>query len=86
MAPYISQAGGYLADPNATQDCSYCTIADTNVFLSAVASNYTERYRNFGILWAFILVNMFAAVFFYWLARVPKKQKVATEAKAKKEA
>ncbi|OQO05241.1 hypothetical protein B0A48_09008 [Cryoendolithus antarcticus] len=86
MAPYISQAGGYLADPNATQDCSYCTFADTNVFLSAVASNYSERYRNLGIIFAFIFVNMFAAVFFYWLARVPKKQKVATEAKSKKEA
>jgi ATP-binding cassette subfamily G (WHITE) protein 2 (PDR) len=72
LQPYISQAGGYLQDDNATSDCGFCTYADTNVFLEAVSSRYSQRYRNFGILWAFIIVNIFLAVFFYWLARVPK--------------
>jgi ATP-binding cassette subfamily G (WHITE) protein 2 (PDR) len=74
MQPYISQAGGYLEDPNATTNCGFCTYRDTNVFLSAVSSNYSQRYRNFGILWAFIFVNICGAVFFYWLARVPKNK------------
>lgn len=28
--------------------------------------------RNFGIIWAYIIFNGFAAVFLYWLVRVPK--------------
>lgn len=73
MKPYVD-AGGYLADPNATS-CQFCTISSTNTFLAAVSSNYADRWRNFGILWAFIVFNIFAAVMIYWLARVPKKSK-----------
>ena len=31
--------------------------------------------RDFGIMWVYILVNIFGAVGIYWLARVPKKSK-----------
>ena len=80
MQPYISAAGGYLRDPNATGECDFCTYASTNVFLEGVSASYGNSWRNFGILWAFIGVNVCGAVFFYWLARVPKKAK-----KSKKE-
>ncbi|KAJ7285824.1 hypothetical protein C8J57DRAFT_1216146 [Mycena rebaudengoi] len=36
---------------------------------------YSEQWRNFGILWVFIGVNILGAFFFYWLARVPKDKK-----------
>jgi len=48
-------------------------LSSTNQFLAQVSSNYALRWRNFGILWAFIIFNGFAAVFLYWLVRVPKK-------------
>lgn len=70
IAPYQAAAGGYLRDPNATGECSYCTIDDTNVFLSSVGVTYANRWRDYGILWAFIVVNIFAAILFYWLFRV----------------
>jgi len=74
MTPYINRVGnGYLADENATDMCSFCQISDTNVFLSAVNSNYSDRWRNFGIMWAYVVFNVFAALFLYWLVRVPKK-------------
>jgi ATP-binding cassette subfamily G (WHITE) protein 2 (PDR) len=79
MAPWIAQFGGYLEDSQ-TSNCQFCQIADTNSFLAAVSSSYSHRWRNFGIMWAFIIFNAFAAVGIYWLARVPKKAK-----KAKKE-
>jgi hypothetical protein len=41
--------------------------------------NYDLRWRNFGIMWAFIIFNVFGAVLFYWLARVPKKPKEEAE-------
>jgi ABC-type multidrug transport system permease subunit len=74
-SPY---GGGYLIDNNATTDCSYCSLGSTNQFLAAVSSTYEHRWRNFGILWAFIIFNAFAAVFLYWLIRVPKKSGVKT--------
>ena len=33
-------------------------------------------------MWAFIIFNVAAALFFYWWARVPRKQKVSEEAPA----
>jgi ATP-binding cassette subfamily G (WHITE) protein 2 (PDR) len=57
-----------------TTNCRLCSYTSTDVFLSQINSSYSERWRNFGILWAFIIFNMFAAVGLYWLARVPKKQ------------
>jgi flagellar biosynthesis/type III secretory pathway M-ring protein FliF/YscJ len=33
-----------------------------------------RRWRNFGLLWVYVVFNIFAAVFFYWLARVPKNK------------
>ncbi|KAK4654368.1 Multidrug resistance protein [Podospora pseudocomata] len=79
---YMEIAGGYLTNPNSTDMCSFCTIKDTNVFLAQVGANYDDRWRNFGILWAFIIFNIFAALGVYWLVRVPKKK---LGAKAKKE-
>lgn len=66
-------AGGYLQSPNATGTCDYCALSSTNQFLDAIGSSYDHRWRNFGILWAFIIFNAVMAVFLYWLVRVPKK-------------
>ncbi|KAG9892937.1 putative ABC multidrug transporter, partial [Aureobasidium melanogenum] len=79
MGPWIAQYGGYLQN-NQTSECQFCQISDTNTFLASVSSSYSHRWRNFGILWAYIIFNAVAAVGIYWLARVPKKPK-----KAKKE-
>ena len=79
MQDYISSNGGYVNNPNATRDCEFCSASDTNVYLAQVSSSYANRWRNFGIMWAFIIFNVFAALFLYWLARVPKKQKVQDE-------
>ncbi|SCV01822.1 LAME_0G18734g1_1 [Lachancea meyersii CBS 8951] len=83
MQSYISSAGtGYLADPDATDECRFCSVSSTNDYLKAVSSEYTHRWRNYGIFLAFIMFNFAAAVFFYWLARVPKKRnRVADERK-----
>lgn len=73
MTNYIEFAGGYLTNPHATDMCSFCTVKDTNVFLASVSSHYSQAWRNFGIMWAYIIFNIVAALFLYWLARVPKK-------------
>ncbi len=82
MGDYINLAGGYLVNNDTTTSCEFCTAANTNVYLSQLSSEYSTRWRNFGIMWAFIIFNIFAALFLYWLARVPRKQKVQEEAPA----
>ena len=77
MGPYISAFGGYLqpGTEQNTANCSFCQIANTNVFLEGVAVNPNNGWRDFGIMWAYIIVNLVGAVFIYWLARVPKGAK-----------
>jgi ATP-binding cassette subfamily G (WHITE) protein 2 (PDR) len=75
MSGFVQMAGGYVANPTATADCAFCTISDTNVFLNAVSAKYEDRWRNFGIMWCYVIFNIAAALFFYWLGRVPRKSK-----------
>ena len=84
MAPYIGFAGGYLQNPSATENCSFCAESSTNTFLAQVNSYYADRWRNFGIMWGFIIFNVFMALLFYWLLRVPRNGG-KMEKKAKKE-
>lgn len=72
LDPYTSFAGGYVLNRDDTTDCSFCSVAETNVFLKSVNSNFKDAWRNFGILWVYIVINCFGAVGLYWLARVPK--------------
>ncbi|OAA40910.1 ABC transporter ABCl1 [Metarhizium rileyi] len=74
MESYIGVFGGELTNPNTTSTCEFCTISDTNVFLAGVSSKYADRWRNFGLLWVFVMFNIAAALFVYWLARVPKNK------------
>lgn len=61
MAPYINGipdlgipgAGGYLRDEFAIDECQYCAINETNVFLTTVRSDYADRWRNFGYVFSF---------------------------------
>ncbi|KAH7083362.1 ABC-2 type transporter-domain-containing protein [Paraphoma chrysanthemicola] len=80
-AQYRSAMGGYVADPNATANCQLCTIADTNTFLASIGSDYSEAWRNFGILWVYVIFNIVAALALYWLVRMPKTKKEKKDTK-----
>jgi ATP-binding cassette subfamily G (WHITE) protein 2 (PDR) len=70
LGPYQSFAGGTIINPQSTGECQFCSIATTDVFLAQVGISFDNRWRNFGIIIAFIIFNVFAAIFLYWLARV----------------
>jgi hypothetical protein len=72
MDSYISSYGGYLLDPAATENCSYCQVKETNTFLAGVSTSPSDSWRNFGLMWVFIVFNFAMALLLYWLARVPK--------------
>lgn len=75
LTPYFDFAGGYL-EKDEGNNCTLCPQLKTNKYLAALNSDYSHRWRNFAIMWGFIGFNVCAALFLYWLARVPKKQKV----------
>ncbi|CAJ0547662.1 Ff.00g044160.m01.CDS01 [Fusarium sp. VM40] len=85
MGDYIKAVGGYFVDPDATETCQFCTIEKTNTYLAAVNIDYVDRWRNFGVLWLYIAFNIVAALFIYWLARMPKNSfKKANKTKKEK--
>ena len=71
---------GILINPDDTELCSYCALSKTNSYLNQLNMSYNDAWRDFGILWAFIVFNIGAAVFIYWLARVPKGKKAKMSA------
>nr|ODN88907.1 ATP-binding cassette transporter [Cryptococcus depauperatus CBS 7855] len=72
MSGYMLTAGGYLVDKAAKHDCQYCTMEKTNEFLGHFNIFYSNAWRNFGVLWIYVIFNVVAAIGIYWLARVPK--------------
>ncbi|GAB1213678.1 hypothetical protein ATERTT37_002828 [Aspergillus terreus] len=72
MAKYMSVAPGYLQNPNATQDCSYCSLNTADQYLESVHMPWDQRWRNFGIFWAYIVFDIAAAVALYYCFRVKK--------------
>lgn len=73
MAPYMKVAGGYLVDPNATTSCYYCKMSNTDAYLSTINGLEFTSWEDSGIFWAYIVFNIGATIFLYWLFRVPKK-------------
>jgi len=72
LEAFVNATGATVSNPSATVDCAVCAISDTNVFLATIFSHYVDRWRNFGLMWVYVAVNIAGAFFFYWLVRVPK--------------
>lgn len=81
LAPYMQMAPGVLQNPNATEQCRYCGLSNSDQFLAGSNIFWTERWRNFGIVWAFVAFNISMAVLTYWLFRIAKFGKKGGEGK-----
>jgi ABC-type multidrug transport system permease subunit len=73
MRPYMQQYGGRVLNEDATSDCQFCPMDNTNDFLAGVHANYEDRWTNFGLIWVYCIFNVLAALLLYWYVRVPKK-------------
>lgn len=58
MAKYLDTAPGQLLNPQATESCEYCPLTGADQFLSAYGVSYDERWRNSGIIWGFVALNV----------------------------
>lgn len=77
LQPYVEAAGGYVRNPGAggEEECGYCQMDSTDQFLTSINANFADRWRDFGLLWVYVGVNIVGAVFLYWVCRVPKGKK-----------
>ena len=70
---YLSEgAPGALYNPQATTSCEYCPLRNADQFLAGSGISPDQRWRNFGIGFAYIIFNIFAAIVLYYLFRVRK--------------
>ncbi|KAL2429794.1 ABC multidrug transporter MDR1 [Exophiala dermatitidis] len=71
LAEYLKAgAPGRLYNPSATSACEYCPLSSADQFLAGSNIYYNERWRNFGIGFAYIAFNIFACIMLYYLFRV----------------
>jgi ATP-binding cassette subfamily G (WHITE) protein 2 (PDR) len=75
LAPYLVFAPGTLQNPNDTTDCRYCSLSNADQFLAGSNIYWSERWRNFGIVWAYVGFNIVIAVGTYYLFRVKRWNK-----------
>lgn len=76
MDEFTQMAGGSVYNANSTDMCQYCPLASTDDFLATISISYSNRWRNFGLMWVYIIFNLFAALGLYWLCRVPKGRRM----------
>ncbi|KAG7293979.1 hypothetical protein NEMBOFW57_004040 [Staphylotrichum longicolle] len=66
------QAPGTLQNPSAVEACRYCPISVADQFLASVNIFWSQRWRNFGIMWAYVVFDIAVAIGVYYVFRVKK--------------
>ncbi|ORY85494.1 putative ABC transporter [Protomyces lactucae-debilis] len=64
---FVQQAAGYLQDPNATDECLYCQYATGDEYAATLLVYWGDRWRNYGIFWAYVIFNILITFVFTWL-------------------
>ncbi|KAJ7852054.1 pleiotropic drug resistance ABC transporter [Mycena olivaceomarginata] len=73
FASYISFAGGYLTNSDATSACRFCSTANTDQFLGGAFNIlYKNHWRDLGFMCVYIGFNIACIYFFTWLIRIRK--------------
>lgn len=85
LQPYqvATQYAGYLLNPSSTTECNYCQISNADTFLAGSGIYYGQRWRNWGIMWAYVAFNTAAAVLLYYFFRVRSGKKKSSSGKSK---
>ncbi|KAF7559139.1 hypothetical protein G7046_g5028 [Stylonectria norvegica] len=85
LEPLLQIAPGQLQNPGDREQCQYCTFSNADQYLSGSNIYWSERWRNYGIMWAYIVFNIFMAVLVYYLFRVKKWNSGGSKSKKTKD-
>jgi hypothetical protein len=59
LSEFISTTGGYVTNPNATDNCQFCSYRTTDELLQSNSNIFWSRHwRNFGFMWIYIVFNV----------------------------
>ncbi|GME34398.1 ABC transporter-like protein [Neofusicoccum parvum] len=72
LTPYLQQNPGQLVNPNDTANCQYCSFTYADQYVSSFKVEWSDRWRNFGIVWAYVGFNIAMATILYYTFRVKK--------------
>ncbi|KAI9671630.1 MAG: hypothetical protein M1831_003158 [Alyxoria varia] len=70
LEQYLTLAPGRLLNPLARGSCQYCPVSNADQFLATSNIYWEERWRNFGIVLAYIAFNIVGATGLYYIFRV----------------
>ncbi|CAK7237902.1 hypothetical protein SEUCBS140593_010191 [Sporothrix eucalyptigena] len=88
LQPFMQVAPGTLNNPNATSNCEYCSMSSADQYLAQREIYYSQRWRDYGIFWAYFVFNVFGTITTYYIFRVKvwrKKGGFKSRQAAKKE-
>jgi ATP-binding cassette, subfamily G (WHITE), member 2, PDR len=72
LKAYLAKAPGQLLNPSAASDCKYCPFTTSDQVLSVSGVTWATRWRDFGIVWAYIAFNVVMTLVLYYAFRVKK--------------
>ncbi|KAJ2373879.1 ATP-binding cassette transporter snq2, partial [Coemansia sp. RSA 2603] len=70
---WVSKAIGYLNNPDATDNCQYCSYKVGDEFYTSLSWSFNHRWRNIGILLGFIAFNVVFTVVMIRIYKVNKR-------------
>ncbi|KAJ7261720.1 ABC-2 type transporter-domain-containing protein [Mycena haematopus] len=71
LHPFISFAGGYLTNENATSACKFCSTATTDQFLGPRFNIfYSHHWRNAWLMFAYVGFNIISIYALTWFFRI----------------
>ncbi|KEQ91070.1 hypothetical protein AUEXF2481DRAFT_70340 [Aureobasidium subglaciale EXF-2481] len=70
LSTYLVDAAGQLTNPEAETNCQYCPLTIADQFLGVSEIKWSERWRNVGIVFAYILFNIMATFGLYYVFKV----------------
>jgi len=81
----LTYGSGALYNPTATESCEYCRYGTGDDYLKTLAVGWGGRWRDFGVLWAYVAFNVGLLLFITGLPRWIKGRKRAAERKGRAE-
>lgn len=73
LMPLANMAQGTLQNPYDREACRYCAFGVADQYLESVDIFWGDRWRNFGIMWGYIIFDIAVAIGVYYLFRVKGK-------------
>jgi ATP-binding cassette subfamily G (WHITE) protein 2 (PDR) len=70
LAPFLELAPSKLHNPDDTSECQVCPMQVADQFLAGSRMYWSERWQNYGILWAFCGINIIVAVASFYFVKV----------------